>query len=301
MKTATQPAKIYSIFSGPFNSKMQEIKAFSLPMHCLVYQNGYGREMAMGAIFEGPNSNGDYKAVRLSKSDPGFFSLGRASSPASKKFGIGTYYDDAKKIVSSNQVTAAILRANAAEMEKEIAQAAAHAAKLADLASLPARYPHLTPVKDHYSFAEAKANLSSDLKKNFPAIKFSLRKSGWDTININWIDGPTKKEVEDVVKKYQGYERDETGDFWDPAPSNFNNIFGDFKFVFAERSKSEATQKCFEKFETMFQKSHYYEHHEMFNAIFSRSSMPAAKHPVDIVENDKTSCSFSEKFDFVLC
>jgi hypothetical protein len=49
----------------------------------------------------------------------------------------------------------------------------------------------------------------------------------------------------------------------------------------------------------MLKKQSYFEHNEIFNAIFSRSSMPAGKHPVDIVEIEKDACSLSEKFDFV--
>lgn len=48
--------------------------------------------------------------------------------------------------------------------------------------------------------------IRNDLKKNFPKTKFSVRSesySGGGNINVDWIDGPTKKQVEEIIGKYE--------------------------------------------------------------------------------------------------
>jgi hypothetical protein len=49
--------------------------------------------------------------------------------------------------------------------------------------------------------------IRSDLKAAFPAIKFSVRSNSYangSSIDVRWTDGPTTKEVDAVVGKYQG-------------------------------------------------------------------------------------------------
>lgn len=43
-----------------------------------------------------------------------------------------------------------------------------------------------------------------ELKKNFPATKFSVRTERSGTIRINWTDGPTQKRVDEVVGGFEG-------------------------------------------------------------------------------------------------
>src|SRR5207302_113187 len=70
----------------------------------------------------------------------------------------------------------------------------------------------------------AAINIRIELKRTFPATKFSVR-SDYNSVDISWDLGPTVKEVELITGKYQeghfngmtdSYERNED-DAWTPA------------------------------------------------------------------------------------
>lgn len=46
----------------------------------------------------------------------------------------------------------------------------------------------------------------TDLKQAFPGIKFSVTSENFsmgNSVNVSWIDGPTEKEIEAVIGKYE--------------------------------------------------------------------------------------------------
>jgi hypothetical protein len=61
--------------------------------------------------------------------------------------------------------------------------------------------------KRYLSCAETAKLIRTALKKNFPGIKFSVRSNtyaGGASIDVGWTDGPTGKEVDAVVKLFEG-------------------------------------------------------------------------------------------------
>jgi hypothetical protein len=57
------------------------------------------------------------------------------------------------------------------------------------------------------STADTAKLIRKELKHYFPATKFSVRShsySGGSSINVSWVDGPTSKEVDLIVKRFQG-------------------------------------------------------------------------------------------------
>jgi hypothetical protein len=59
----------------------------------------------------------------------------------------------------------------------------------------------------HIDTAETAKMIRASLKKAFPGVTFSVRISryaGGSSINIDWIDGPTKGMVDALVGSYQG-------------------------------------------------------------------------------------------------
>ena len=59
--------------------------------------------------------------------------------------------------------------------------------------------------------AETSKLIRKALKAEFPGIKFSVRSSsyaGGSSINVDWIDGPTTKQVKAIVDRYQGSDFD---------------------------------------------------------------------------------------------
>ena len=54
--------------------------------------------------------------------------------------------------------------------------------------------------------AQCAAAIRTELKTKFPDCKFSVTSenfSGGDSVHISWKDGPTTKQVDSIVNKYQ--------------------------------------------------------------------------------------------------
>lgn len=59
----------------------------------------------------------------------------------------------------------------------------------------------------YFSCAETAKLVRRELKSNFPGVKFSVRSSvyaGGASIDVEWLDGPSRTSVEKVVKQFQG-------------------------------------------------------------------------------------------------
>ena len=243
--TNLEHGKIYSLFNA--SGKIEEIKPRpTLPLYCLVHDYSFGMSHRQGAVIEQPNQYGQQKCVSLSEYEPGFFTIDKHSRPLSKKFGIGHYYADDLSTAPEAEVLEAIERSKLFEAEKtEQARLRAEADKK-EIAELPAKFPHLTPIQEGARRqATAIDNIRTDLKKHFPKIKFSVRKDGYDSINISWTDGATTDEIKKVTDKYEDHETDWSGDFRDYSPSNFNRVFGGSKYVFERREWSEGVKAKF--------------------------------------------------------
>ena len=112
--------------------------------------------------------------------------------------------------------------------------------KKAELESLTTMFAHLSVIKNgENNYKNVRANIVSDLKHNFPGAKFSVTKRGFDGVTIEWTNGPALDKVEAVCKKYQDHAHDNSGDFWDYSPSEFNRMFGGLEYVFVNRENSK--------------------------------------------------------------
>lgn len=106
---------------------------------------------------------------------------------------------------------------------------------------LRADYPKL--VEGANSLITASKNIRIELKVAFPGIKFSVtseRYSGGNSIDVAWTDGPTSKQVDAIIRKYQGGSFDGMTDCYDYDNRVFNDLFGRAKYVFARRNYSDA-------------------------------------------------------------
>lgn len=85
-----------------------------------------------------------------------------------------------------------------------------------------------------------------DLKQNFPTTKFSVTSSTFsmgNAVDIKWTDGPTTKQVDEVVCKYQYGHFNGMEDIYEY--SNRNEDIPQAKWVMANRKLSEETIKNF--------------------------------------------------------
>jgi len=296
----TSKTKVFSLFGK--SGAMEEIKSVpELPIGCKIYCYGFGMTEKEGAIISPRNQFGQYKCVYISDFESGFFTLEEYSRPHSKKFGIGNYFDDNLQTIDESTLEDYILKAEiAVNIEKEIEEEK-EAFDNKEKNELPKKYPHLT-VNTQDDQNITKKNLVADLKKNFPNVKFSVKKSNYSTYNISWTDGPAESDVEEIASKFEGYTTDITGDYRDPDPSNFNKVFGDFKYVFYSRSASESVTKCKENLhEVIGTVSNGYpsEAGDIFYKTFRNTSFPVGSNVKSIQMKKGFTGSYTDSFEFV--
>lgn len=216
-----------------------------------IYAFGYGMNEQYYVVYD-DNMN----AVEICNGDPNavdeydldrYFSpihhLDETTRPISRKFGIGFYYDESDEIISDEVIEKSLARArNIEALEK----------KVKEEKEIKAEQERERLIKDYSFLARAGkydhktcgANIRTELKRNFPNTKFSVRYesfSGGDAYRISWEDGPTTKNVDAIVKKYADMHPDSysMGDYWDCVPSIFNDLFGSVGYVTTNRHKSD--------------------------------------------------------------
>lgn len=86
-------------------------------------------------------------------------------------------------------------------------------------------------------------NLHRELKAAFPGVKFSVRKRGYDSVSVNWTDGPTEEQVKSITGKYRDSYFDGMQDMSVSCSSPFNEIYGGVGYVFVDREYSDSMKK----------------------------------------------------------
>lgn len=94
-------------------------------------------------------------------------------------------------------------------------------------------YSHLKPTNTPAQ------NIRADLKKAFPGVKFSVT-SDFNSVNVSWTDGPIQEDVNKLVKKFQSGKFDGIDDSYNLVHTEFSKQFKTARWVFADRSISEA-------------------------------------------------------------
>lgn len=262
--------KMYNL-TGQGLQEAQPVKA--LPMYCRIYCYGAYMSQREGAVISEPDKYGNYKGVYLSDHEPGFFTIDKYTRPHSEKRGIGKYYADDLETIDPETVTAYIQKAEAATIQREAKEKQIAEDNAREREALPGLYPHLARNKDNDS-KTTKANLVAQLKKTFPGVKFSVRKRHHDSYQIEWTDGPSTRQVDEVAGMFEDHANDQTGDFRDYNPSNFNRVFGGLKYIFPERIKSEQVKALTAQAE-QFVKGDHMRPEEFVNELFHAQGFPA--------------------------
>ncbi len=90
-----------------------------------------------------------------------------------------------------------------------------------------------------------------ELKKHFPATKFSVKTSkyaGGSSIDVKWTDGPTVKQVEKVAGKYHGAQFDGMIDLKSHNGMPYENDYIFFTRAFSVALWTEAARNYCRKF-----------------------------------------------------
>ena len=100
--------------------------------------------------------------------------------------------------------------------------------------------------------ARGAKNIRKELKVAFPGIKFSVRSNsfaGGNSINIEWTEGPTREEVENIANKYEQGSFDGMTDCYNYKRNcDFTDENGGAKYVQTHRNYSTGlTEKTSQK------------------------------------------------------
>ena len=98
------------------------------------------------------------------------------------------------------------------------------------------------------SQAQAAQEIRKELKQAFPGIKFRVRSSGFtmgDSVDVDWTDGPTRDQVNDLIGHYQYGHFNGMEDIYEY--SNNRSDIPQTKFLMVDRTISEGVYlECFE-------------------------------------------------------
>lgn len=208
-----------------------------LPKGTIIRAFGAGMEESRWAT----TGNGD-EIVKLSPNDSeSYFSspfekLDEYARPISEKFGIGFYYDLDAPRATEEEISQAIERANQflkeEEEEKTRAEKESKRAREEVIKKYGAIYDQPSGKYRTDAVLVAK-HIRQDLTNAFPGQKFSVRKTDYSTIHIEWKDGPTREEVEQIAGKHQRKcTRDRwNDDLWDYNDTAFTSVFGGVDYI----------------------------------------------------------------------
>ena len=169
-----------------------------------------------------------------------FDSLDEYCRPISEKFGIGFYYDLNAPRATDEEINQAIERANQFLKEVEEEKKREEEKRRQAREEVIKKYDKIfdRPSGKYGTDAVLVAkHIRQDLANAFPGQKFSVRKADYSTINIEWQDGPTREEVEQIAGKHErNCTRDRwNDDLWDHNDTAFTSVFGGVDYIFYYR------------------------------------------------------------------
>ena len=212
-----------------------------LPKGTIIYAFGAGMEESTWAT----TGNGN-EIVKLSPNySESYFShpfenLDEYARPISEKFGIGFYYDLDAPRATDEEINQAIERANQFIKDEEEEKRRAEDERKRAREEVIKKYGSIfdQPSGKYSTDAVLVAkHIRQDLTNAFPGQKFSVRKADYSTINIEWEDGPTREEVEQIAGKHERKcTRDRwNDDLWDHNDTAFTSVFGGVDYIFYYR------------------------------------------------------------------
>ena len=192
-----------------------------------------------GESFEMVEIGGDHRKMK----EPTLY-----VKPISKKFGIGTYFDDEEPgfRFSNDEIEEALNAHKIQEIENKRAEEEQKKKDEETRQNLIKEYSYLTRIDeldgDYKAVVKAKRdNLRKLLAKKFPGITFKVHQSHGDNsaYDVEWTNGAKYDDVAKVAYLFQDSHSDYSGDYHDYDPSIFNRLFGGFSYVFANRYFSD--------------------------------------------------------------
>lgn len=111
-------------------------------------------------------------------------------------------------------------------------------AKEEERARIEAEYPQLHKVDGrHGGGVHAAKNIRILLKQHFKGVKFSVR-SDYSSCRVNWTDGPTEAQVNEVIGRFDIGASDAMTDYFYTVRTAWSDIFGGVQYLFTSREES---------------------------------------------------------------
>ncbi len=223
-------------------------------VHCskgtFIHAVGYAGNMQYFVVYDD-----DMNAVEICNGNPDdvdelcldrYFSprikVGETTKPISERLGIGLYYDESEEI-SDEIIEKSLRRAENLERLKKENEEREQREWEESEKMFAERYAFLERAKDRYDHNVVGRNIRTELKRNFPGVKFSVKKSGYDCYNITWNDGPTTEQVAAIVGKYKTGTFDAYTDYHDSEDNPFSVQFGGCDYIFTNKEVTDEGRK----------------------------------------------------------
>ena len=97
------------------------------------------------------------------------------------------------------------------------------------------------------------SNIRLLLNKHFPTVKFSVKKTSYNSVSVRWEDGPRCEQVEEITSKLKSGYFNSMEDVYEYSESPFNAVYGGVNYVTLDRHYSDeliekALTECRETF-----------------------------------------------------
>ncbi len=120
---------------------------------------------------------------------------------------------------------------------------AKQAAQAAVVQALYAANPQLVQIGGKVDALQAAAkNIRIELAAAFPGVKFSVKSSRFsmgDSITVRWTDGPTSKQVDEIIDRYAAGSFDCMTDCYSYSRDAWRDAFGRTKYVSSTREYAD--------------------------------------------------------------
>lgn len=87
--------------------------------------------------------------------------------------------------------------------------------------------------------AVVSSNIRLLLKKYFSDVKFTVKKTSYNSVSVRWTDGPTCDKVEEITGKFKSGYFNSMEDVYEYNESPFNVVYGGINFISIDRVYSD--------------------------------------------------------------
>lgn len=144
-------------------------------------------------------------------------------------------------LADESTIEALLAKAEQAATQAKNEEKAAAEAKNAQYQALKTnpQFSHLDQIGGCAQTKDVAKNIRKHLKKLFPTTKFSVRCHSYSCINIDWTDGVTQTQVDNVVSDFEKGHFNGMEDIYEYESTPFNSLFGSVKYIQLHRSFSD--------------------------------------------------------------